>query len=820
MITSANNRKDYTVVLSQTVFPYDFKILDEADLEVYLNGSLQTLNTNYTVTGAGEDAGGNVIFGTALVAGDTVAIIRSLAELQQTDYVDGDPFAARTVENDFDKMVMLIQQIREVTDRCLKFSKTSAFKDVSFPELVASKFLQVNALGTALSFVSGTPFAAPVFLDGSPFNGLWYDSSTFASINAAVSAIGATEAVLVVSTPETLAASLTIPANIAVVIQKGGKIIKSSTYTLTISGPLTAGKYQIFGSFASGDVTLSRVSEIYPEWWTTNTTPGTTDMTTAINYAIATATKTDSHRIPVILDGYYSISGPINITANGTTILGSGFFGGWITATHSSAGFVIDKGGGAITYNVKLKDIYFNGQNLAATGLKITNGNECQFENVHLNAFTTYGMHVIGYYSNFIANAMSISYVPVGARLEAGVFLRFLEPNFYETDIAFDIKGTIYVLIVDNGWFEAFETFLNVSSTAEHINLMSATLKNCYFLSTKGGVSYTARVIKSYTNSNSYANKVSVLKMDGCYLYLTNAKYVLEVDWNGNFAGGELRMSAMMKDNYIHNHDHMTAWLKSDMANVDIRWVKVDFINNYSLAGLPVQDGTQMMLDMEYFAANDGTPSVGNRSGIYKTRNHAATEITTFDNGYIGQKIMVIFGDAFTSVNFTGGNLRGNDGVDFIPTTGDWMECVRDETLWYCSVHKSGGVEGGGTPPEPPVIPPTNLITQWINVGYDVLTTSGANITSAIYDGAIASTNTGLFWVESGKSYTITINLTLNSGEAPTLSYHDGGVTVNLGALSPGVNTFTFTSTGTQSWLQLLNHALCDWSCTAVFAET
>lgn len=87
------------------------------------------------------------------------------------------------------------------------------------------------------------------------------------------------------------------------------------------------------------------------------------------------------------------------------------------------------------------------------------------------------------------------------------------------------------------------------------------------------------------------------------------------------------------------------------------------------------------------FTANDTTPSVADGSDVYKTNNTSAT-ITTFDNGYAGQTIRVIFNDSNTTVDFTGTNLKGNDGVDWSPDTGDAMICFYDGTNWYCSIIK------------------------------------------------------------------------------------------------------------------------------------
>lgn len=89
-----------------------------------------------------------------------------------------------------------------------------------------------------------------------------------------------------------------------------------------------------------------------------------------------------------------------------------------------------------------------------------------------------------------------------------------------------------------------------------------------------------------------------------------------------------------------------------------------------------------------YFGTNDTSPSV-KYFNFCNTTNAAPTTITMFDDGYAGQKIIVLIQDAFTTIDFTGTNLKGNAGVDWTPANGDWMDCIFDGTNWYCAIHDS-----------------------------------------------------------------------------------------------------------------------------------
>jgi hypothetical protein len=115
-VSTSTSTANYTANGSTTTFAYPFKIFADSDLVVILRntatgvGTVQVLNSAYTVTGAGNVAGGNVVFGTAPASGNTILIRRQLPLTQETDFVANDPFPAEAHENALDKLTMLLQQ--------------------------------------------------------------------------------------------------------------------------------------------------------------------------------------------------------------------------------------------------------------------------------------------------------------------------------------------------------------------------------------------------------------------------------------------------------------------------------------------------------------------------------------------------------------------------------------------------------------------------------------------------------------------------------------------------------------------------------------
>jgi hypothetical protein len=88
----------------------------------------------------------------------------------------------------------------------------------------------------------------------------------YASLSAAVTAIGATPAVLEIPASMAVTADLTIPETLTLIVMGVGEFNVSSTKTLTINGPLIAPFRQIFTG--SGSVILGkRIAGVNPFWF-------------------------------------------------------------------------------------------------------------------------------------------------------------------------------------------------------------------------------------------------------------------------------------------------------------------------------------------------------------------------------------------------------------------------------------------------------------------------------------------------------------------------------------------------------------------------
>ncbi|HWU35471.1 MAG TPA: hypothetical protein VN023_09585 [Methylovorus sp.] len=101
-----------------TVFPYNFTIFDASDLLVMVNGVEVT--SGFTISGVGNEAGGDVTFSTPPASGATVLRARDLPISRDTDYQQNGGFRADVLDQDLDRTIQILQQLNQNTLRSIK----------------------------------------------------------------------------------------------------------------------------------------------------------------------------------------------------------------------------------------------------------------------------------------------------------------------------------------------------------------------------------------------------------------------------------------------------------------------------------------------------------------------------------------------------------------------------------------------------------------------------------------------------------------------------------------------------------------------------
>jgi hypothetical protein len=139
-------------------YNFTFQILDDDDIAVYRDDTLLVKTTDYSVTINGDGTGS--ITTVASQTGFTVTILGARPYARLTDFSTGGDFFADDVNDELDGILILIQQIRESTNRAVSISSTSTYPgSKTFPDPGAGEYLRWNVAGNALETVSAAPDA-------------------------------------------------------------------------------------------------------------------------------------------------------------------------------------------------------------------------------------------------------------------------------------------------------------------------------------------------------------------------------------------------------------------------------------------------------------------------------------------------------------------------------------------------------------------------------------------------------------------------------------------------------------------------------------
>ena len=121
-VSVLRNKVQYGGNSSTTQFTVNFPYTEKSQILVYLNDTLQTITTHYTLTD--PDSTGTVTFVTAPGTGVVVSFIRETDFLQTVDYANNDILDAETLEAAFDKLTMMCQQVKNLADKSVGFDET------------------------------------------------------------------------------------------------------------------------------------------------------------------------------------------------------------------------------------------------------------------------------------------------------------------------------------------------------------------------------------------------------------------------------------------------------------------------------------------------------------------------------------------------------------------------------------------------------------------------------------------------------------------------------------------------------------------------
>lgn len=195
-LSSTVSRNDYTGNGSVATYSYNFKVFQKTELVVTVADlttptpieTTLTADVDYTVSGVGLVNGGSItlingaqswLTSGNLKTGYRLCLRRVRPLTQTTDIRNQGSYYPETIEDTFDKIVMIAQQIQEQFSRAVKTAVITSVGDTTLPEPVANEVLAWDPTASKLvtvpppaSGANGTNGATWYTSTGAPAGGL------------------------------------------------------------------------------------------------------------------------------------------------------------------------------------------------------------------------------------------------------------------------------------------------------------------------------------------------------------------------------------------------------------------------------------------------------------------------------------------------------------------------------------------------------------------------------------------------------------------------------------------------------------------------
>jgi len=158
-INDTANRIRYTATASQTAFAVPFEFFSDSDIKLYQNGTLKTLTTHYTLTGAGVEGGGTLTLVSGATLSDDILIVRDIPVERQGDFPGSGIFDVASLNTQLDKLTAMVRDLETRIDRrLLRLPVTDlpeTLSDIPAKATRASKVLGFDADGQPTAVENG-----------------------------------------------------------------------------------------------------------------------------------------------------------------------------------------------------------------------------------------------------------------------------------------------------------------------------------------------------------------------------------------------------------------------------------------------------------------------------------------------------------------------------------------------------------------------------------------------------------------------------------------------------------------------------------------
>ena len=135
--------------VTQTSFAVPFEFFASADLNVYVDETLKTLTTHYTVSGGDGSTGTVTISVTGATGGSTVVITRDVALERTSDFPSSGPFQIGALNTELDRLTAIAADLDDKAGRALQLTDFDVAASLVLPTVD-------NRKGKTLAFNAST----------------------------------------------------------------------------------------------------------------------------------------------------------------------------------------------------------------------------------------------------------------------------------------------------------------------------------------------------------------------------------------------------------------------------------------------------------------------------------------------------------------------------------------------------------------------------------------------------------------------------------------------------------------------------------------
>ena len=238
-LSDNNPRVSYAVAqgVTQTSFTVSFEFFDNDDLNVYVDGTLKTITTDYTVSGGNGSTGTVTMSVTGATGGSTVVITRDIDFDRVTDFPSSGPFNIGALNTELDRLTAIAADLNDRAARSIQAQDFDTTVSYNLP-------LVNDRKGKVLGFnaSTGAVEAGPEIADVQTLAAISADIGTLADIEDGTDA---TDAIQNVNT---------IRANVTTVAGISGNV----TTVAGVSSNVTT----VAGSISNVNTVATNISDI------------------------------------------------------------------------------------------------------------------------------------------------------------------------------------------------------------------------------------------------------------------------------------------------------------------------------------------------------------------------------------------------------------------------------------------------------------------------------------------------------------------------------------------------------------------------------